>query len=345
MPTARELLLSTIEEKRPLVLLLGEDAWSESGYGDPLLKSTLERLGRSNSGEHGWGSLLAEEPLPAHHYTWLAERFERRVHPTFIEILRELPWSAVFTSSIDPTLVHLFSHGGKTAEPILTAAEHPRAARSTVRPPLYYLFSRSGEQDAFAQPPKDLIGLIARRTRHAVQLLDRILETATPLGTIAVDGFFRGDGWLRFEDVLGSLAGASQNQVLWFGGRPELSSDYASHFATMEQDGRILVDNLRLGSITSELRASGRIADAIPLESEDAGRVSFGPRGSYEVKPEVRLRVEAVASIVDDSWTSFLPPLGPDSRYDAFRRFHGDLGGGSSLGRRRQKRLCHREGF
>ena len=331
MPTARELLLSTIEEKRPLVLLLGEDAWSESGYGDPLLKSTLERLGRSNSGEHGWGSLLAEEPLPAHHYTWLAERFERRVHPTFIEILRELPWSAVFTSSIDPTLVHLFSHGGKTAEPILTAAEHPRAARSTVRPPLYYLFSRSGEQDAFAQPPKDLIGLITRRTRHAVQLLDRILETATPLGTIAVDGFFRGDGWLRFEDVLGSLAGASQNQVLWFGGRPELSSDYASHFATMEQDGRILVDNLRLGSITSELRASGRIADAIPLESEDAGRVSFGPRGSYEVKPEVRLRVEAVASIVDDSWTSFLPPLGPDSRYDAFRRFHGDLGGARLL--------------
>ena len=40
--------------------------------------------------------------------------------------------------------------------------------------------------------------------------------------------------------------------------------------------------------------------------------------------PDLRLRVEAVASIVDDSWTAFLPPLGPDARYAAFRRFHGN---------------------
>ena len=327
MPTARELLLSAIEEKRPLVLLLGQDAWSDSSGGDSLLVSVLEKLGRSGEGERRWAEMLVEEPVPADHYSWLAERFERRVHPPFIEVLRELPWSAVFTSSVDPTLVRLFSHQGREVEPVLTAAEHPRAARSTSRPPLYYLFSRANEQDSKAQPPTDRIGLITRRTRHAVQLLDRIRETATPLGMIVVDGFLQGDGWLRFEDLLGALGGPSLNQVLWFGGRPDLLTDDATHFAMMEQEGRILVDAVRLGTAIAELRATGRLADAIPLESEDAGRVSFGTRGSYEVTPEVRLRVEAVASIVDDSWTSFLPPLGPDSGYDAFRRFHGDWGG------------------
>ena len=251
--------------------------------------------------------MLTGEPVPADHYTWLAERFERRVHPAFIEVLRELPWSAVFTSSVDPTPVRLFSHRGREAQPVLTAAEHPRAARSMARPPLYYLFSRAGEQDSRAQPPVDRIGLITRRTRHAVQILDRIRDTATPLGTIVVDGFLHGDGWLRFEDLLGALASASLNQILWFGGRPDLLPDDAAHFAAMEREGRILVDDKRLGTVTAELRATGLLPDAIPLESEDAGRVSFGTRGTYDVSPEVRLRVEAVASIVDDSWTSFLP--------------------------------------
>lgn len=327
MSNVREILLSTIEEKRPLVLLLGEDAWSEATSGDALLVSVLKRLGRESDIQRGWVGMLTDDPVPPNHYTWLAERFERRVHPPFIEVLNELPWSAVFTSSLDPTLERLFSLRGREAQPVLTAAEHPRMARSMTRPPLYFLFSRAGEQDLRAQPPADQIGLITRRTRHAVQLLDRIRETATPLGTIVVDGFVHGEGWLRFEDLLGTLGNVPTNQVLWFGGRPDLLTSDNTHFASMEREGRILVEDRRLGTVAAELRATGRLADAIPLDSEDAGEVSFGTRGTYEVSPEIRLRVEAVASIVDDSWTSFLTPLGPDAKYDAFRRFHGDMGG------------------
>ena len=88
MPTARELLLSAVEEKRPLVLLLGQDAWSDSSGGDSLLVSVLEKLGRSGEGERRWAEMLVEEPVPADHYSWLAERFERRVHPPFIEVLQ-----------------------------------------------------------------------------------------------------------------------------------------------------------------------------------------------------------------------------------------------------------------
>ena len=270
--------------------------------------------------------MLAGEPVPADHYDWLSERFERRVHPSFIEALSELPWSAVFTSSVDPTLVKLLSRRGRQAEPILTTWEYPQAARSTARPPLYYLFSRAGEGDSKARPPTNLIELIARRTQHAVPLLNRMLETATPLGTIVVDGFLQGDSWLRFEDLLGALASASANQVLWFGGPPNLHASDEANFSAMEQAGRVLVDPMRLGTVIAELRATGRLADTIPLEPGDAGTISLGERGTFEVTAEERLKVEAVASIVDDSWTSFLPPLGQDSKYDAFRRFHGVLG-------------------
>ena len=327
MTNVRGILLSTVQEKRPLVLLLGEDAWTEPPHGDPILKSMIEKLGRSSEETRGWIGILTAEAVCPDHFSWLVERFERRVHPPFVTVLKELPWSAIFTSSIDPTLINLFSYQEREVEPILTAEERPRVARSTARPPLYFLFSRAGEQDSKAQTPMDLIGLITRRSQHAVPLLNRICDTATPLGTIVIDGFFGASGWLKFEDLLGAISGVSSNQVLWFGGRPDLSLEDAAYFETLVQRGQILVEDQRLGTVIAELSATGQLDGLMLLASEDARRISFGPQRAYEVPPEVRLRVEAVASIIDDSWTSFLPPIGPDSRYDAFRRFHGAVGG------------------
>ena len=327
MPIASELLLSAIDEKRPLVLLLGQNAWKDSKARDSLLSASLHKLGRNAEPTDSWLELLNIKSLPTDHFDWLSERFERRVHPEFIGVLQKLPWSAIFTSSIDPTLLELFSHGDREAEPILTSGENPRVARSTVRPPLYYLFSRAGERDPNALPPASRIELNIRRIQHAVPLLNRMLDTATSFGTVVVDGFSQGADWLSFEDLLGTLASASRNQVLWFGGRPELQADNAATFEALEQMGQIIVEPLRLATIIAELRATERLSDAIRMGSGDAGIISFGDSKSLEVTPESRLRVEAAATVVDDSWTSFLPPLGPDSNYDAFRRFHGLLGG------------------
>ena len=327
MRTVSDLLLSTIIEKRPLVLLLGQNAWSESRDTEPLLSRALDKLGRIDRTQSSWKEIISDQAPPPDYMDWLAERFDRRVHPEFVETLGALPWSAIFTSALDPTLPKFLSVGGREAEPILTASEIPRAARSTARPPLYYLFSRAGERDPRALPPTDQIELSIRRTQHAIPLLNRMLETATSLGTIVVDGFHLSGDWLRFEEMLGTLASASVNQVLWFGGYPDLQNDDKSTFETLERTGRILVEPLRLGSVIAELKATGRLDDVIQAETEDVGTISFGDNSYLGITPENRLRVEAAASVVDDSWTSFLAPMGPDASYDAFRRFHGVLGG------------------
>ena len=327
MHTAREILVSAMDEHRPIVLLLGQSAWVDSEHGDPILATTLNKLERDDDADRGWSAMLSAHSIPIDHFDWLAERFQRRVQPASIEVLTELPWSAVFTSSIDPTIMTLLSRRGRQPEPILTSPENPPAARSTSRPPLYFLFSRAGEHDPEAQPPRDRIELNARRIQHAVPLLNRMLDTATALGTIVVDGFVQGDDWLRHEDLLGVLASATSGQILWFGGAPKLREEDAAMFDDMVRSHRIVVDKRRLGTAIAELHATGRLPDVTPLSSDDVGIVTFSNGRTLNVPPEDRLRVEAVASIVDDSWTSFLPPLGPDSKYDAFRRFHGDLGG------------------
>ena len=153
------------------------------------------------------------------------------------------------------------------------------------------------------------------------------MDTATSLGIVVIDGFVPGCDWIRIGDILGAIGTAGPEQILWFGGKPDLSAEDEADFDAAVALDRILVERDRLGTVVAELRALSRLPDPTPPDSEEAGIVSFKGDGRLETTPEERLRVEAVASIVDDAWTAFLPPLGPDAEYDAFRRFHGDLGG------------------
>ena len=271
--------------------------------------------------------MLGTEPVPEEFDDWLAERFARRVHPPALEVVSELPWSAVFTSSFDPTLKKLLRSPGREPEEVLTVQESPLTVRSRARPPLYYLFSRAGEHDPQARLPRSRSECNTRRIRHAVPLLDRMLDTATPLGLIVVEGFSSGTDWFRLEDLLGVIGNSVRNQVLWFGGRPCLGNDVDEQFEEAVESRRILVEPRRLGTVVAELRALDRLDDIAPPDSEDAGTISLRDASRMETTAEQRLRVEAVASIVDDSWTGFLPSQGKETEYATFRRFHGNLEG------------------
>lgn len=322
-----DLLVSAIEEQRPIVLILGQDAWSESKNGDTILVKALVRLGRDRDSQCGWSTLLGAERVPDEFYDWLAERFRRRVHPPSLEVLTQLPWSAVFTSSLDPTLKELLEGRGRQPDVILTANETPPSARSRARPPLYHLFSRAGEHDPEALPPENRPELNIRRTRHAVTLLNRVLETTTTLGLVVVDGFASGRDWLRIDNLLGVLGDAAPRQVIWFGGKPRIDGELVEDFDAAVKSNRIVVEPRRLGTLVAELRALDRLPDPMPPDTEAPGLISLDKDRRLETTPEERLRVEAVASIVDDSWTEFLVPLGKDSEYATFRRFHGAVEG------------------
>ena len=321
-----DLLVSAIKERRPIVLILGQDAWAESNGGDTVLVKAFDRLGLNGSSRSGWSALLGARAVPGEFYDWLAGRFARRVHPPSIDVLTRLPWSAVFTSSLDPTLKGLLE-GGREPAMILTANEAPPAARSRARPPLYHLFSRAGEHDPAALPPASRRELNIRRTKHALPLLNRVLETATTLGLVVVDGFAPGSDWLKIDDLLGIIGDAAPCQVLWFGGRPRADEEIVDEFDAAVESNRIVVDSRRFGTLVAELRAIDKLPEPMLPVAEAPGLISLSDGRSLETTPEERLRVEAVAAIVDDSWTDFLAPLGEDSEYAAFRRFHGAVEG------------------
>lgn len=329
MAEQQELLIAALEEKRPLVLLLGQDAWREGGEEDPVLAKALLRIQQEPVKHRGWLQLLDGCPLTRDFYEWLTERFERRVPPDWLRVLGEIPWSAVFTSSLDPTLKGLFSERQRP-ELVLSSVEMPPAIRSRVRPPIYHLFSHAGSPDPRAQPPLDPNELNARRFNDAAPLLGRILDTATRLGLVLVDGVVDGRDWLRIDDFLGATAQAGRQQIIWFKGRTMPAPNDAGFTAAVEA-GRILVADERLSTAITQLRAVPRLADLLAPESEEVGKVTFRHGGSLETSPEDRLYIEAAASIVDDAWTAPLVALGGDAEYAAFRRFHGEPGNVRSL--------------
>ena len=346
---AQELLVSAVQEGRPVVLLLGQSAFSESSTEDQVLLAALQRVGASRDAHAGWTALFNENAVQPAFYEWLAERFRRRVLPPWLSPLGDVPWSAVFTSTVDQKITELVDGHGREPELILGANERPRAVRSMSRPPVYCLFGLAGSQEASSRPPYSRTELNTRRINHAVPMLSRILDTATTIGVVVVDGVVSGHDWLRCDDVLGVFGHAVRNQILWFGDKPPPEANERIDFDSAVNSGRIVLEPERLGTALSELLAIGRLEPLQTPESQEAGQVSFDNGRTLELSPEERLRVEAASSIVDDAWTGFLAPQGPDTEYDSFRRFHGGLGGprllvegvrrGFSIRRRYEPRL------
>ena len=256
---AGELIRRALEEEHPLVLVLGQDAWRNS-QEDPVLARAVAHLGRESVKHQGWRALLAE-PVPHGFYEWLTERLERRVAPDWLYALGEVPWSAVFTSSLDPSARDLFSKHQRP-ELVLTDAETPPAVRSRARPPIYHLFGHAGSQDPRATSPLDRTALNGRRVNDTMPLLSRILDTATPLGVVAVDGIWQKRDWLRTDDLLGALSNAGPHQIVWFTGRHAPAPD-DDNFAAAVDAGRILVVKERLSTTIAYLRAVPQVADML----------------------------------------------------------------------------------
>jgi hypothetical protein len=326
----QQALMSTLRERRPLVLLLGQAAWNSNAVPDPILQTASRHLGKEEAVAKGWPALLNSTSLPDNFLEWLAERFSRRPRPTWLTTIAQLPWSAVFTSSIDPELRSALISRQREPQAILTASEIPAAARSTARTPIYYLFGRAGISDAAAMPPRNRSELRQRSILQAIPMLNRLPDTATPLGLIVVDGFDPDRDWLNLDALLAVLEQSQSAYAIWFGW-PAQNQRLRQETAELISSGRLIVSPSRLSALVADLEAEGKLADLVEPVSTERGTISFVDNNVFSPAPEMRIRVEAAAAIVDDSWLAFQAPLGPDAKYAAFRRFHGDIEGPRSL--------------
>lgn len=326
IPTAGEVLVKALSDSDPLVLLLGQDALKESASASAALHVVLNHLGLEARETSSWRDVQGAMPLPDTFFHWLAERYARAVPAKWTSNVVGLPWSAVFTSSFDQTLSSLFRSPSRQPQTVLTSDEAPPAARSLSRTPIYYLFGKAGNADKLALAPLTQSQLRVRRTLHAVPMLNRIVDAATAVGLVVVDGYTPGADWLDVDSFLATIDRLPEQRVLWFGWDPD-GKRFPEEVLELVASGKVLVEPERLGTFLARLQVSGRMGDLILHRSEESGLISYAGDKRTVVSPELRIQVEAACFVVDDSWSGFLEPQGDDARYSAFVRFHGDLDG------------------
>lgn len=306
---------------RPLVLLLGQDAWRSGNRPDPVLDAAFGRLQRSAGGT--FPQLLQTEPLPDDFFEWMAESYTRQPEPPWLESLARLPLNAVFTSSIDPALARAFRVNGREVEPVLGNQDTPSEPRNRRNLHLTYLFGRAGERDSSEAPPRSLQELRRRAALHATPLLSRIVETTTSLGILLVDGLSLDRDWLSADALSGILSAFLPGQVYWFGA-PQEDTGAAALRDLAFPHGPVVFVAERLSAAIGALELANKIDVSTPRPFAAEGTITIGGN-VLEIEAATRFKISTAASIIEDSWMGPLSPLGPDAEYEEFRRFHGHV--------------------
>ena len=318
-----EVFAGVLGDKRPLVLLAGQSLDTAS---DAILGTLLARLGCAEHGT-GWRAAI-EQGMGASDMEWLSERFDRSVPSDPASRIFDVAWSAVFTSSIDPQFARRFETRGRQPEPVLSKDAYPRVPRSRSRPPIHYLFGKADETVDEARAPGSQGSLTRRLSLHATALVNRIAETATVGGLVVIAGYDPIGDWLPMDSLLAPLYGQAGPKVLWFGRADKPDSDLADE---MLVSGSLVVTPETLTSAIAQLELRGVLDVAGSAAPDEPGMVSIAKGAVLDITPALRLRVEASASIVDDTWTEEPESLDGFELYGAFRRFHGTLGNFRSL--------------
>ena len=320
-------LCVALDEDRPIVLLLGQDAWKSGIRPDPILELAFKRTGRhsSNAVAINLRRLLDRQPLPEGFYDWLAETYAHQPEPSWMETISQLPLNAIFTSSIDPAISRAFRINGREVEPVLSNQDNPAAPRDRRYLHLTYLFGRAGENNPNERPPLDNLELRKRTALHATPMLSRIIETTTPLGVLLIDGLTWNQDWLSKDALLGILSAFSPGQVFWFGWDLNESRPGTGNLQELEAPhGPVTFIKDRLSPSLKQLELANRIDISSPRKFALEGSVTIGDH-VLEIEPAVRLKVSTAARIVEDTWMAPLPALDSNVEYAEFRRFHGQV--------------------
>ncbi len=320
-------LVAAINERRPLVLLLGQNFWNTSSQNDPIMVDAFKKIARHpNSAEqYSLKSILTSTPLPEGFYNWMAGRYMKQVETDWFEAIAQLPLSAVFTSGIDPSLPKMFRGYNRDVQSILSVADKPITPRNRSNLNITYLFGRAGESSANEAPPQSKQQLLRRTTLQAAPLLSQLVETTTSLGILLIDGLDCDQDWLSVESVYGVLSAFNHKQVFWFGWDPKHThKDSISLLDDLaDPNGPITFFPERLSTVLRALVLEGRIPSSECMFPSDNSITIDGK--VLDIEPSIRFKTTTNASILDDSWTAPLPMPKEDLAYEEFRRFHGNF--------------------
>ena len=301
----------------PSVLILGQSYLRLRGRDDAFLRAVLGEPNEERAASYD--SIFALQDTSIKRMLDLCSSIPS---PDWLGEVAELPWNAVFTSAIDVVWLEAFRRQSwRTVQPIADPKLNPQDPRNPLNLKCTFLFG-SVEGKAWPDTPPLSPFELKRHRLQAVTLLQRLAETATPLGLIVVEGLDEKD-WLSLDDLLPVLSELNPGQVHWFSFSSQLN--LSEDIVRLRERGLIkcheesFISYLWRGEVA-------QLFDANKISQQQGGhvieiRADKKQATLFKIDDDLWAQVSLTANVLDRDLTAPVPDLSEDARYYEFRNF------------------------
>ncbi|MGX5854426.1 hypothetical protein ACWKW6_12300 [Dyadobacter jiangsuensis] len=250
--------------------------------------------------------------------TWLHLLLENISTPTNFEQVIDFPWSHVYTSSIDSSLVRIFRKEEREIQPILSEAFKIVNPRSRSILNQTFLYGQIQYADAERRTPLTLLEF-SKRKAVAAQLLNRLpYDIATPKGVLVIEAWDPQYDWLTSSELYSVLSKFPSGHVHLFSSNEQLEADLFIKDLVLE--GKLILHREQLSSWISRWKISGAL-DTSRLMQEGEGTWIFLGKNRVRVPKSIKSSVNRNAILLTKELFDEHHSLHQDDQVTAFREF------------------------
>ena len=304
----------------PAVLFLGQGYLSLETGDDSYLREILRKFGPANSDQRSYSSILdgAAGNSPDSSLAWMDERCRRLSTPDWLKSVSRYAWSAVYSSAFDSIWLNAFRTEWRDVHPILGEKYRPGDPRNRHRLHCTFLYGSVNRTSEDERPPLTQFEW-GKRRQVAVSLARRLPEDITPLGTLAIEGYFGEGDWLAPEDLYPILDSFHVGQVHIFSASATIRTN--AFFQELQKRGKVTLHEASLAATVDSAEAEGFLQmGAPPDDAEGSHRVPVAER-LVTVPRDLWNQVSRSAIVLDDSLLAPPSPISEDAQYQEFRNF------------------------
>ncbi|MBI1772372.1 MAG: hypothetical protein HYR68_08520, partial [Burkholderiales bacterium] len=325
MNTDNQNLYAHLMSNRPSYLFLGQDYLRLETGIDALLANIVKKYGtseatRSSASEFSYPALLENCSFEDQEYArnWISNIALRLVSPTWLDVVSNLPWSGVYSSSIDTLLVRAFRNSWRSVQPVFSKKFSQPDPRSRTNLHVTYLFGCIERENEEERSPLNEFDYI-RRLPDSTILLSRLKEQTTPFGKIFIEGYRSERDWLTARDLATLALSMDADQIHLFSASEETKSD--PMIIRLSKSSRIVLHDESLATFLNQGLTSGQINFEPRKEfRRDGHYITLGVT-AVEIPENIWAITNKLATILDDSLFTSPKNLSDEWRYRAFKNF------------------------
>ena len=191
--------------KGPAILFLGQDYLRFETGTDPLLLEVESKFGGLPT-TPSYHQLLESTASQADTAAiiWISERCRRLSPPDWLEAVSSFPWNSIFASAIDPIWLSVFRNEWREVAAIYDDEYFPRDPRNRRVLHSTFLFGSLNQTEPKQRAPLSHFEFLVRQ-QVARNLAQRIPDTLTPLGVLAIEGYKGDKDWFSLGDLYPGL--------------------------------------------------------------------------------------------------------------------------------------------